>query len=59
MTCGFAASPLDSDSLCVGYTDGAIYATSDGGEHWHQLKVEEDKLYGVRLTRQPSDLQSR
>jgi len=58
MTCGFAASPLDSDSLCVGYTDGAIYATSDGGEHWHQLKVEEDKLYGVRLTRQPSGLQS-
>jgi photosystem II stability/assembly factor-like uncharacterized protein len=58
MTCGFAVGPLDSDSLCVGYTDGAIYATSDGGEHWHQLKVEEDKLYGVRLTRQPSGLQS-
>lgn len=35
MTCGFAVSPLNSDSLCVGYTDGAIYATSDGGDRWH------------------------
>lgn len=49
MTCGFAVSPTDVNSLCVGYTDGEIYATSDGGEQWHRLGVNEDKLYGVRL----------
>jgi hypothetical protein len=49
MTCGFAVSPFDSNSLCVGYTDGAIYASSDGGDHWHRLMVDEDKLYGIRL----------
>jgi photosystem II stability/assembly factor-like uncharacterized protein len=49
MTCGFAHHPLDSNSLCVGYTDGSVYATNDGGENWRQLRVSDDKLYGVRL----------
>lgn len=49
MTCGFAHHPLDSNSLCVAYTDGSIYATHDGGENWRQLQVSGDKLYGVRL----------
>ena len=49
MTCGFAAHPNDSQTLCVGYTDGSVFATTDGGEKWHQLKVAEGKLYGVRL----------
>ena len=49
MTCGFAHHPLDSNSLCVAYTDGSIYATNDGGENWRQLQVSENKLYGVRL----------
>jgi hypothetical protein len=49
MTCGFAHHPFDSNSLCVAYTDGSIYATHDGGENWRQLQVSENKLYGVRL----------
>ncbi len=49
MTCGFAAHPDDPRILCVGYTDGSVYATKDGGEIWHRLKVAEDKLYGIRL----------
>jgi photosystem II stability/assembly factor-like uncharacterized protein len=50
MTCGFALHPEQARTLCVGYTDGAVYATKDGGESWHQLKVAEDRLYGIRLT---------
>lgn len=50
MTCGFAMNPQNGDSLCVAYTDGAIYATRDGGDHWRQLQVAEEKLYGVRVT---------
>ena len=49
MTCGFAAEPTDPNTLCVGYTDGSVYATRDGGNHWQPLKVPESKLYGVRL----------
>jgi hypothetical protein len=49
MTCGFAARPEDANTLCVGYTDGSVYATHDGGDHWHQLDLPESKLYGVRL----------
>lgn len=53
MTCGFAVHPNHSQTLCVGYTDGSIYASSDGGEKWRQLKVAEDKLYGIRLIAWP------
>lgn len=49
MTCGFAAHPNDHQTLCVGYTDGLIYATNNAGETWYRLKVAEGKLYGVRL----------
>ena len=49
MTCGFAAHPIDHQTLCVGYTDGLIYATNNAGETWYRLKVAEGKLYGVRL----------
>jgi hypothetical protein len=49
MTCGFAARPEDANTLCVAYTDGSVYATHDGGDHWHQLELPESKLYGVRL----------
>ena len=49
MTCGFAVDPNNNETICVGYTDGSVYATSDGGENWHPLKVAESKLYGVRL----------
>jgi hypothetical protein len=49
MTCGFAHHPLDSNSLCVAYTDGSVYATNNGGENWRQLQVSGEKLYGVRL----------
>lgn len=49
MTCGFAAIPKHADSLCVAYTDGTIYATRDGGDHWRQLQVAEAQLYGIRL----------
>ena len=49
MTCGFAVHPDTSQVLCVGYTDGSVYATDNGGESWHQLKVVEGKLYGIRL----------
>jgi len=49
MTCGFAVHPNDSQTLCVGYTDGSVYSTADGGENWHQLKVVEGKLYGIRI----------
>jgi hypothetical protein len=50
MTCGFASWPEDADTLCVGYTDGSVYATHDGGQRWRQLDLPESKLYGVRLT---------
>lgn len=49
MTCGFAGHPQDSQVLCVGYTDGSIYASADGGGTWTRLKVEGGKLYGLRL----------
>ena len=49
MTCGFAVHPNDSQTLCVGYTDGYVYATTNGGENWYPIKVPEGKLYGVRL----------
>lgn len=49
MTCGFAAHPEDERTLCVGYTDGSIYTTADGGDTWSRLKVAESKLYGLRL----------
>ena len=49
MTCGFAGHPHDPDTLCVGYTDGSVYATSDAGTSWRRLVVSQPKLYGVRL----------
>jgi hypothetical protein len=49
MTCGFASRPEDPNTLCVAYTDGSVYATHDGGDHWRQLELPESKLYGVRL----------
>jgi photosystem II stability/assembly factor-like uncharacterized protein len=49
MTCGFATNPWNSDMLCVAYTDGTVYATRDGGDHWRQLQIDGEKLYGVRL----------
>jgi len=49
MTCGFAAHPDDSNTLCVAYTDGSIYASNDAGENWRRLLVSAPKLYGVRL----------
>jgi len=49
MTCGFASRPEDANTLCVGYTDGSVYATTDGGDHWKQLDLPESRLYGVRL----------
>jgi photosystem II stability/assembly factor-like uncharacterized protein len=49
MTCGFAGHPQDADTLCVGYTDGSVYATNDAGSSWRRLMVSQPKLYGVRL----------
>jgi hypothetical protein len=49
MTCGFANHPDDADTLCVGYTDGSVYATNDAGGSWRRLLVSQPKLYGVRL----------
>jgi photosystem II stability/assembly factor-like uncharacterized protein len=49
MTCGFAIHPDNGDTICVGYTDGSIYATHDAGESWRKLEVSQPKLYGVRL----------
>ena len=49
MTCGFAAHPSDYEKLCVGYTDGSVYATKNAGQNWHQLKITGGKLYGIRL----------
>ncbi len=49
MTCGFAAHPADANTLCVGYTDGSVYATHDAGASWRRLVVSQPKLYGVRL----------
>jgi len=49
MTCGFATHPTDPDSLCVGYTDGSVYATQDAGLNWRRLIVSMPKLYGLRL----------
>jgi photosystem II stability/assembly factor-like uncharacterized protein len=49
MTCGFATHPDDANTLCVGYTDGSVYATSDAGSHWRRLLVSMPKLYGLRL----------
>jgi len=49
MTCGFATHPRDADTLCVGYTDGSVYASNDAGASWRRLMVSQPKLYGVRL----------
>jgi hypothetical protein len=49
MTCGFAVHPQDADTLCVGYTDGSIYASHDGGESWRKLILSAPRLYGLRL----------
>lgn len=49
MTCGFAIHPHDGNTICVGYTDGSIYATHDAGESWRKLEVSQPRLYGVRL----------
>jgi len=49
MTCGFAGHPDDPNTLCVGYTDGTVYATNDAGANWHRLVLAQPKLYGVRL----------
>lgn len=49
MTCGFATHPDNDRILCVGYTDGSVFASRDGGESWRRLQVPESKLYGVRL----------
>jgi photosystem II stability/assembly factor-like uncharacterized protein len=53
MTCGFAIHPDDGDTMCVGYTDGSIYATHDAGESWRKLEVSQPRLYGVRLFATP------
>jgi photosystem II stability/assembly factor-like uncharacterized protein len=49
MTCGFAMHPEDAGTLCVGYTDGSVYASNDAGSNWRRLIVSQPKLYGVRL----------
>ena len=49
MTCGFAPHPNDPSTLCVGYTDGSVYATNDAGQTWCALGVDANKLYGMRL----------
>ncbi len=49
MTCGFAGHPEDSRVVCVGFTDGSVYASTNGGDTWNQLEVAATKLYGVRL----------
>jgi photosystem II stability/assembly factor-like uncharacterized protein len=55
MTCGFAAHPKEDGILCVGYTDGSVYASLDAGNTWNQLKVAGGNLYGVRLTERVVD----
>jgi hypothetical protein len=52
MTCGFALHPEDPNTLCVGYTDGSIFATQDAGDTWRQIDVSVSKLYGLRLVLQ-------
>jgi hypothetical protein len=49
MTCGFALHPEEPETICVGYTDGSIYASHDAGENWRQLDLSQPKLYGLRL----------
>jgi hypothetical protein len=49
MTCGFAGHPQDPDTLCVGYTDGSVFASNDAGQNWRRLIVSLPKLYGLRL----------
>jgi hypothetical protein len=49
MTCGFATHPEDSNTICVAYTDGSVFASHDAGESWRQLDVSQPKLYGIRL----------
>lgn len=51
MTCGFAHHPEDCQTLCVGYTDGSVYASNNAGESWYRLQVAQEKLYGVRLVK--------
>ena len=50
MTCGFAVHPANSATLCVGYTDGSVYATQDAGSSWRKLIVAAPKLYNLKLT---------
>ena len=53
MTCGFASHAKDANTLCVGYTDGSVYATVDAGSSWRRLVVSQPKLFGVRLLTAP------
>jgi photosystem II stability/assembly factor-like uncharacterized protein len=37
---GLTMDPLDAESLYFGATDGKLYHSGDGGEHWQKLDVE-------------------
>lgn len=49
MTSGVTVHPQNPETICVSYTDGAVYASHDAGKNWRKLDVSQPKLYGVRL----------
>ena len=49
MTSCVAVHPNDADTVLIGYTDGAVYASHNAGEAWEKLDLPASRLYGVRL----------
>ena len=49
LTRGAAVHPNDADTVLIGYTDGAVYASHNAGEAWEKLDLPASRLYGVRL----------
>jgi hypothetical protein len=49
MICSIETHPDDPDTAYVAYTDGHVFETTDGGDNWHEVMSDVDKLFGLRL----------
>ena len=49
MVSGVSINPTDPDNVFVSYTEGTLYASSDGGESWRQILDGVERLYGVTV----------
>ena len=49
MICSIEVHPADPNLVYVAYTDGSVFESLDGGENWHQVLSDVEKLFGLRL----------